>query len=211
MYLTPRQREVLDFINKEVQLKGYPPSVREIGKAVGLSSSASVHSQLAKLEEKGFIRKDPIKSRTIEVINNGELNAKTGKGIPIPLVDIFSPGQAVFQSIKEYLIIPEQLINTPIEDKLFLFQAKGNDMLKLGILDGDYVLARQQQVALNGELVVSISNNNQPNINRLFKSEKGVYLTTEESAINGVSFKDIHIAGKVIGVHRKLNKILSKV
>lgn len=202
MSLTPRQREILDFINKDVLLKGYPPSVREIGFALGLSSSATVHGHLAKLEEKGYIRKDPTKSRTIEVINNGELKAKTGKGIPVPLVDRFTPGETIFQSTKEYFIIPEQLIDTPVIENLFLLKVEGNDMLKFGILHGDYVLVRPQQVALNGELVVTIQNGNQQAIRCFFKETNAVCLTTEETAQNGVSLKDVCIVGKVMGVHR---------
>lgn len=205
MSLTNRQQEVLDFIVKEIQLKGYPPSVREIGFALGMTSSATVHGHLAKLEEKGYIRKDATKSRTIEVLNSGQLTAKTGKSVPIPLVNRFVPGVNVLESIKEYFVLSEQLINAnAIEDPLFMVQVKGNHMKPLGILDGDYILARQQQVVLNGELVVTLSTDNgQPCIRRFYITKEGPYLTTEDNqAVNGEVFKDIHIFGKVIGVHR---------
>lgn len=205
MSLTRRQEDVLDYINNHIKIKGYPPSVREIGKALGIASSATVHRHLSNIESKGYIRKDPTKSRSIEVINNGGTKAKMGKGIPVPLIEIFVQGQTVFQTIKEYFMISEQLIDVPIEDKLFLFQAKGDHMLNFGILNGDYVLAREQQVVLNGELVVIVSRNNQPMIKKFFKTDEGILLTDEETKKNGTIHEDIYIVGKVIGVHRKVN------
>lgn len=202
--LTSRQADVLDFIVKESQLKGYPPSVREIGFALGMSSSATVHGHLEKLEAKGYIRKNPSKSRTIEILNNGGLLAKTGKGIPIPIIKNLTNGMNVFHGITEYFIITEQLISCSIEDPLFLIPIQHDELIPLGILKGDYVLVRQQQVVLNGDLIVTVSHNQIPSVNRFFITENGPTLTKNTTHLDGDSFKDIYIFGKVIGVHRKV-------
>jgi repressor LexA len=198
--LTEREREILEFIKKEVQLKGYPPSVREIGAAVGLSSSATVHGYLLKLEEKGYIRKDPVKSRSIEVIQTVNRNIPIRKGIPVPVVQIAEKGTSIFQNVKEYLTIPEQFI-TSKEGRLFLVKVTGDDMRNFGILDGDFILARQQQVALNGELVLVF--HQKPIVRRFYKKTKGIYLSTEDTFHPETYLDDVFIIGKVLGVQRK--------
>lgn len=202
--LTTRQADVLEFIVKESQLKGYPPSVREIGFALGMSSSATVHGHLEKLEAKGYIRKNPTKSRTIEIINDGGLLAKTDKGIPIPVIQHLTNGLNVFQQIKEYFIITEQLISCSTEEPIFLIKIETNEMMPLGILKGDYVLIRQQQVVLNGELIMTLSQQNIPQVHRFFITNEGPYLTHSTTPSNGENFKDLYIFGKVIGVQRKI-------
>ena len=197
--LTPRQAEVLKYIVQQIQLKGYPPSVREIGFAIGIKSSATVHGHLEKLEEKGFIRKDPTKSRSIEILNAGEFLAKVDKGVPVPVIKIFRNGENVFHHIHEYYLLSEQFISTDIVDSLFLVQVSGNDMQSFGILDGDYVLVRQQQVALEGELILTLSKENKPQIQRFFASNG---LTQNSDSKD--KFKHLYIFGKVLGVHRKI-------
>lgn len=200
MSLTEREREILEFIKKEVHLKGYPPSVREIGAEVGLSSSATVHGYLSRLEEKGYIRKDPVKSRSIEVIQTDGRDMPIGKGIPIPVIQNTQKGTSVFQYIKEYFSVPEQLIPCKNE-QLFLVQVRGNDMKNFGILDGDYIVARQQQVALSGELIIILEGGQQPKVRQFYKDNTGIYLKTESNERKHLS--DVFVIGKVLGVQRK--------
>ncbi|WP_162985738.1 transcriptional repressor LexA [Virgibacillus halodenitrificans] len=200
MSLTDRESEILDFVKKEVHLKGYPPSVREIGTEVGLSSSATVHGYLTRLEEKGYIRKDPVKSRSIEVIQTDKRDVVIRKGVPVPVIQNTQKGLSVFQHTKEYFTIPEQLI-TSKQDELFLVQVTGNEMKNFGILDGDYIVTREQQVALNGELVVVLQDGQKPKVRRFYIDKKGIELTTEN--IEEEHVNDVFIIGKVLGVQRK--------
>lgn len=199
--LTEREREILDFIEKEVHLKGYPPSVREIGAEVGLSSSATVHGYLTRLEEKGYIRKDPSKSRSIEVIQTDRNATPFRKGIPVPVIQNTRRKKSIFLDKKEYFTVPEQLISIN-SDALFLVKVKGNDMKNFGILDGDYIVAREQQIAINGELVVVLEENDQPKVRRFYINEnKQILLSNGDSEEK--QFEDVFIIGKVIGVQRR--------
>lgn len=203
MALTERESEILDFIKKEVHLKGYPPSVREIGAGVGLSSSATVHGYLTRLKEKGYIRKNPTKSRSIEVLQTDDKEVPIRKGVPVPAIrDIKKGISFIHSSIREYFTIPEQLIPTKTVG-LFVIKVNGNDMKNFGILDGDYIVAKQQQVALNGELVVVLQQNDQPTVRRFYKEKEGIYLTTQDAPETGKCLEDVFIIGKVLGVQRK--------
>src|SRR5438128_11069158 len=154
--LTPRQRQVLEFIDAEVRHRGYPPSVREIGEAVGLSSSSTVHAHLAALQDKGYLTRDPTKPRALEV----RLDVESGAAVErrpvrhVPLVGHVAAGTGVLaaENIEETLPVPEDFTG---DGTLFMLRVRGDSMIEAGILDGDYVVARTETSARNGQIVVA--------------------------------------------------------
>ncbi|MCL4498702.1 MAG: transcriptional repressor LexA, partial [Chloroflexi bacterium] len=155
--LTGRQQEILDFILGELHRKGYPPSVREIGQAVGLSSSSTVHSHLSALEKKGFIRRDPTKPRALEVLNyrNTDRGVETAGVRNLPLVGQVAAGVPILaqENIEDVLPLPIELAT---DENSFLLRVRGESMIDAGILDGDILIIRQQQTADNGDIVVAM-------------------------------------------------------
>jgi len=152
--LSSRQLEILNIIKKEIALKGYPPSVREIGEAVGLTSSSTVHNHLNTLEEKGYIRRDPTKPRAIEVLDSfSEFTSR--KTVYIPIVGHVTAGQPILavENIEETFPIPYDLVKS---DTVFMLKVHGESMIDAGILNDDLVLVRQQQTANNGDIVVAL-------------------------------------------------------
>ena len=145
--LSDRQRAILDFIREHVYAKGYPPAVREIGKAVGLSSSASVHTHLHKLEEYGFLQRDPAKPRAIELTQDSSWRQKTV--VPVPLVGKVTAGQPILavENVEETYPIPLDLLGC--QEDVFMLSVSGDSMIKAGILDHDYFVARKQNFANN--------------------------------------------------------------
>ena len=156
--LTPRQRQIFEYIKQEVRTKNYPPSVREIGEAVGLSSSSTVHAHLAKLEEKGLIRRDPSKPRAIVILEDDHAPAYIPEVVPVPLLGQVTAGEPIIaeQNIEEYFPLPKMMVH---QDTVFLLRVRGDSMIDAGILDGDYVIVRQQSSANNGEIVVAMLEN----------------------------------------------------
>jgi repressor LexA len=204
MTLTKRQQDVLDFIKKEIRTKGYPPSVREIGAALGLSSSSTVHGHLERLEKKGYIRRDPSKSRTIEVLDKEEQSKPKGKGVPVPLlrkVKIGIPITAA-QNIEEYFLLPEQFLPSS-EDKVFLLRVEGNRLINTGILNGDLVIVRQQLTARNGEIVVAMTEDGTVTVNRFYKEKQQIRLQPENPDLEPLYLNDVYIIGKVVGCYRQ--------
>ena len=154
--LTPRQRQVLEFIDAEVRERGFPPSVREIGEAVGLSSSSTVHAHLAALQDKGFLRRDPTKPRAIEIhYDSGSGNAIERRPVRhVPLVGDVAAGTGVLaaENVEETIPMPEDFTGS---GQMFMLRVRGDSMVDAGILDGDYVVVRQQPTADAGEVVVA--------------------------------------------------------
>ena len=199
--LSKRQQAILDFIKTEVKEKGYPPSVREIGEAVGLASSSTVHGHLSRLEGKGYIRRDPTKPRAIEVLLEEDA-IPLQKTVTVPLIGKVTAGQPIsaIENIEEYFPIPEHLI--PADEKVFMLEVMGESMIEAGILDGDYVIVRQQQNADNGEIIVAMTEDNEATVQRFYKEKTHFRLQPENSSMAPIIVNNVSILGKVIGLYR---------
>lgn len=201
--LTPRQRQVLDYIKEQVRRKGYPPSVREIGEAVGLSSSSTVHGHLARLEEKGMIRRDPTKPRAIEVLGDEGLYPQRHPFVMVPLVGKVTAGEPILavENIEDHFPMPEQLIQ---DENVFMLTVRGDSMIEAGIFDGDYVVVRQQSAADNGDIVVAMLGD-EATVKRFYKERDHVRLQPENSRLAPIRAKDVQVMGKVIGLYRAVH------
>lgn len=202
--LSPRQREILDFIMKEIETKGYPPSVREIANAVDLRSPSTVHSHLNTLEELGYIRKDPTKPRTIEVLVGEFSNSRPQKEmINIPLVGRVTAGQPILavENIEDFFPLPLDYIRGAQNQELFMLKVAGNSMIEAGILNDDYVIVRKQNHAINGDIVVALLED-EATVKRFFKEKDYFRLQPENSSMQPILVHNLQILGKVIGVYR---------
>ncbi|WP_342509619.1 transcriptional repressor LexA [Sporosarcina sp. FSL K6-2383] len=203
--ISKRQEDILSFIKAEVKKKGYPPSVREIGEAVGLASSSTVHGHLARLESKGFIRRDPTKPRAIEILDPDGLEAMKPGVLNVPLVGKVTAGLPItaIENIEEYFPLPESFGTT--EDKLFMLEIVGNSMIEAGILNGDHVIVKQQQTAQNGEIVVAMTEDDEATVKRFFKEKDYFRLQPENSSMDPIIVDNVSILGKVVGVYRYIH------
>jgi repressor LexA len=204
--LSKRQQDILEFIKDEVKLKGYPPSVREIGEAVGLASSSTVHGHLARLESKGLIRRDPTKPRAIEILEMDDTsNIPKSKVVNVPVVGKVTAGLPItaIENVEEYFPLPERL--APDEENVFMLEIMGESMIEAGILDGDYVIVRQQQSANNGDIVVAMTEEDEATVKRFFKEKDYIRLQPENSTMEPIILRNISILGKVIGVYRHIH------
>ena len=203
--ISKRQEDILSFIKDEVQKKGYPPSVREIGEAVGLASSSTVHGNLARLESKGLIRRDPTKPRAIEILDqDGMDELKTGV-VHVPLVGKVTAGLPItaIENIEEYFPIPDTFGTS--EDNLFMLEIVGESMIEAGILDGDRVVVKQQHTASNGEIVVAMTDEDEATVKRFFKEKDFFRLQPENSSMDPIIIENVSILGKVVGVYRTIH------
>jgi repressor LexA len=204
--LSKRQQDILEFIKGEVKHKGYPPSVREIGEAVGLASSSTVHGHLARLESKGLIRRDPTKPRAIEILEADETaHIPKNHVVNVPLVGKVTAGLPItaIENIEEFFPLPERL--APSDDQVFMLEVMGESMIEAGILDGDYVIVRQQQTANNGEIVVAMTEEDEATIKRFFKEKDYIRLQPENSTMEPIILRNVTILGKVIGLYRHIH------
>ena len=203
--ISKRQEDILTFIKSEVKTKGYPPSVREIGEAVGLASSSTVHGHLARLESKGFIRRDPTKPRAIEVLDPEGLETMKPGVLHVPLVGKVTAGLPItaIENIEEYFPLPESFGTS--EDKLFMLEIVGNSMIEAGILNGDYVVVKQQQTANNGEIVVAMTEDDEATVKRFFKEKDYFRLQPENASMDPIILNNVSILGKVVGVYRMIH------
>jgi repressor LexA len=200
--LTERQRQVLQFIKDEIRTKGYPPSVREIGEAIGLSSSSTVHGHLARLEEKGYIKRDPTKPRAIEVL--GETGAMPAKRtMNVPVLGRVTAGQPMFaeQNIEDHFPLP---VDFARDEDVFFLTVQGDSMVEAGILDGDLVLVRRQPTANNGDIVVALIED-EATIKRFFKEHGFVRLQPENRFMDPIYVQDVQILGRVTGLVRRIS------
>ena len=204
--LTKRQNEIFEYIKQTVHAKGYPPSVREIGEAVGLASSSTVHGHLSRLEEKGYIRRDPTKPRAIEIVTEqlGEpinmeetihvtVIGKVTAGIPITAVE----------NVEEYFPLPEHFTSTHNSD-IFILNVVGNSMIEAGILDGDKVIVRSQTIAENGDIIVAMTEENEATVKRFFKEKAHYRLQPENSSMDPIYLDQVTVLGKVVGLFREM-------
>lgn len=200
--LSSRQREILEFIKKEVNSKGYPPSVREIGDAVGLASSSTVHGHLTRLEKKGLIRRDPTKPRAIEVLD-GDRGKMAFPVVRVPIVGKVTAGLPItaVENIEEYFPLPKSVVG---DDQVFMLLVEGDSMIEAGILDGDYVIVRQQEYANNGEIVVAMTEENEATVKRFFKENDHFRLQPENARLSPIILNNVTILGKVIGLYRNI-------
>lgn len=201
-YLTARQQQIIDYIKENLHTKGYPPSVREIGHAVGLSSSSTVHNHLAKLEQLGLIRRDPTKPRALEILDG--MPWRRQQITPVPLVGKVTAGQPILavENIEETYPMPTELVGN--NDDIFMLTVRGESMINAGILDGDFVLVREQHSASNGEIVVALVDQEEATVKRFYKEKNCIRLQPENDSLEPIYVKDVFILGKVIGVYRKL-------
>ncbi|MDA8234156.1 MAG: transcriptional repressor LexA [Clostridia bacterium] len=200
--LSARQMSILDFIKKEIRTKGYPPSVREIGEAVGLSSSSTVHGHLAQLEAKGYLRRDATKPRAIEVLDGSEIIIKK-EMVNVPIIGKVTAGQPILavENIEDTFPLPLDFVKN---DDVFILSVSGDSMIEAGILDGDYILVRQQNIARNGEIVVALIED-EATVKTFYKEKDHIRLQPENPHLDPIIIKDVNILGKVIGVFRRLH------
>jgi repressor LexA len=201
--LTDRQRQILEYINAEVRRRGFPPSVREIGSAVGLSSSSTVHSHLAALEDKGYIRRDPTKPRALEVLGVSRLGR--GADMPhvhiVPLVGQVAAGAPVLaaENIETMIPLPDELA----DDSTFILKVKGDSMIEAGIFEGDFLVVHQQQTADNGDIVVALLGE-EATVKRFYRETGRIRLQPENSSMEPIYATDVIVLGKVISLFRRL-------
>ena len=201
--LTKRQQEIYDFIGKYSAKYGYPPTVRDIGKAVGLASSSTVHAHLANLEKVGLLRRDPTKPRAIELLDRAVDAAKSvvgGGGLP--LVGHVAAGQPILaeENIEEYVQVPGLAGG---EEGQFVLAVRGDSMVDAGILDGDFVVVRKQDTAADGEIVVALVGE-EATVKRFFKEPDHIRLQPENATMEPIRTRDVSIVGRVVGVFRKV-------
>ena len=209
--LNKREKAILKFIEKQVRDKGYPPSVREIGKAVGLSSTTTVHSYIAKLTEKGYIKKEDQKGRTLKVLKGGlsEEEKRTDKPIysgremvDVPVIGKITAGAPILavENITDTFPIPIDFVGN---SESFMLTVRGESMIEAGILDGDYILVRKQNTARNGEIVVALIED-EATVKTFYKEDGYIRLQPENSTMEPIIVPDCKILGKVAGVFRKI-------
>ena len=206
--LTGRQQEIWDFLVDYVDRHGYPPTVREIGDAVGLASPSTVHAHLANLERAGLLKRDPTKPRALEVVGRerGSAAAEDSRTRVLPLVGQIAAGGPLLaeQNVEDHLAVPEPLVAGSGED--FLLRVKGDSMIEAGILDGDYVVVHRQQTARNGEIVVALAGEDEAadeaTVKRFFREEGRIRLQPENSALEPLFPAHVQVLGRVTGVFR---------
>lgn len=211
--ITKRQQAILDFIKAEIDKRGYPPSVREIGIAVGLSSTASVHNQLNQLEKKGFIRKDKSTTRGIVILTPDEatisqqpsnvIELKSIVNVPIiGKVTAGSPIEAI-ENPDDFFPLPTHLI--PANQQVFMLNVQGDSMINAGIHDGDQIIVQQQKDASNGDIVVAMLDEHEVTVKRFFKESDYIRLQPENDLLEPIIAKDVMVIGKVIGLFRTMH------
>lgn len=207
--ISKRQQAILDFIKEQVAHKGYPPSVREIGEAVGLASSSTVHGHLARLEKKGYIRRDPTKPRAIEIINlDNDAQIPKGEAAFAPVIGKVTAGIPItaVENIEEYIPVPVSVTGQVGDNtNIFVLIIEGESMIEAGIYDGDMVIVKQQQTAQNGEIVVAMTDDEEATVKRFFKEKDHIRLQPENSTMEPLLYPNVSILGKVVGLYRHIH------
>lgn len=204
--ISEKQYQIFKFIVDTIKNIGYPPSVREIAEAVSLSSSATVHSHLKKLEELGYIRRSKGSSRAIEILNSAykpqDNTSNLSNVILIPIVGNVAAGTPILaqENIEEYFPVSSDFIKDSSD--VFMLKVKGDSMINAGILDRDYIIVRKQEIARNGEIIVALLED-EATVKRFLKTDKAIKLIPENDFMKPIVVKDVRIVGKVIGVIRK--------
>lgn len=211
--LSKREKAILKFIEKQIKLNSYPPSVREIGKAVGLKSTATVHGYLAKLEEKGYIKKESQKGRTLRLLKviSGEVQKEeeetkqiytSREMVDIPVVGKITAGAPILavENITDSFPIPIEFVGN-VES--FMLVVSGESMIEAGILDGDYILVKRQSTATNGQIVVALIED-EATVKTFYKEKGHIRLQPENSTMEPIIVHDCKILGRVAGVFRRI-------
>ena len=200
--MTKRQQEIFTFIKRYASKYGYPPTVREIGKAVGLASSSTVHAHLANLEKYGVLRRDPTKPRAIELLFDKAKRAVVPDEGMLPLVGRVAAGQPVLaeENIEDYVQVPNVAGGDEGE---YVLQVSGESMRDAGILTGDYVVVRPQNTAGDGDIVVALLGD-EATVKRFFRERDHVRLQPENPAMEPIRTRDVEVLGRVVGVFRKV-------
>ena len=197
--ISPKQKEILEFIKDQILTRGFPPSVRDICEAVHLKSTSSVHSHLETLEKNGYIRRDPTKPRAIEILDD-TFNLTRREVTNVPLVGRVAAGEPILaqENIENYFPIPVEMLPN---NNTFMLTVKGESMINAGILDGDYVLVEEQHTASNGDMVVALIEDG-ATVKTFYKEEGVIRLQPENDAMEPIIVPDCQILGKVFGVFR---------
>ncbi len=210
--LNKREKAILKFIEKQVAINGYPPSVREIGKAVGLKSTATVHTYLAGLATKGYISKENQKGRTLKLLKGGqyenqtkieEKTAYSGKElVDVPVIGKITAGEPILavENITDTFPIPVDFVGN---SESFMLTVRGESMIEAGILDGDYILVKKQNTANNGQIVVALIGE-EATVKTFYKEKDHIRLQPENSTMDPIIVPNCEILGKVAGVFRKM-------
>ncbi len=212
MDLTKRQQEIFDFIKSYSARHGYPPTVRDIGKAVGLTSSSTVHAHLSNLEKLGLLRRDPTKPRAIEMLDRATREARAAvsgaisRVVPsggLPVVGNVAAGQPILaeENIEEYVNVPPAAGGN---DGDYVLRVRGDSMIDVGILEGDYVVVRPQETAGDGEIVVALVGE-EATVKRFFRESDHVRLQPENSTMEAIRSKDVRVLGRVVGLFRSVS------
>lgn len=204
--LTDRQQQILDFILESVEDRGYPPAVREIGQAVGLSSPSTVHSHLSALVKAGYLRRDPSKPRAIEVLDPGEQSRRLHRAPvrDVPLVGRIAAGSPILaeQDIEDIYPLPTEFVGN---DPVFMVSVHGDSMIDAGILDGDYVVVRRQPDAADGDLVAALIEGEEATVKRLQRKDGRVVLKAENPNYPPLVFtENVDILGVIVAVLRRI-------
>ncbi|MBO6195416.1 MAG: transcriptional repressor LexA [Bacilli bacterium] len=200
--LTERQNVVLDFLKKSIASNGFPPTVREICKALNLSSPATVQVHLNTLEDKGYIKKGDSKNRAIELLVENEYEEKEIVDVPLlGKVTAGSPIEAI-EMPDEYFSLPAYLI--PAKKEVFTLRVQGTSMIEAGIHDGDIVIVQKQDTARNGEIVVAMTEDNEVTLKTFYKEDGYFRLQPENSTMDPIILDKVYIVGKAIGLYRKI-------
>ena len=209
--LNRREKSILNFIEKQIMTQGYPPSVREIGKAVGLSSTATVHGYLEKLEEKGYVKKKDKKGRTLRLLKGatGETKIKSSKNfytqkelVEVPVIGRITAGEPILavENVTDTFPIPIDFVGN---SECFMLTVRGESMIEAGILDGDYILVKKQNTAENGEIVVALIED-EATVKTFYKEKDHIRLQPENSTMDPIIVPNCEILGKVGGVFRRM-------
>ena len=205
--LNDREKDILMFIEAQVKKEGYPPSVREIGKAVGLSSTATVHTYIAKLKEKGYLSKEDQKGRTLKLLKGGKKEEPkpvyNGKELAeVPVIGKITAGEPILavENITDTFPIPIDFVGN---SESFMLVVRGESMIEAGILDGDYILVKKQSEARNGEIVVALIGE-EATVKTFYKEKDHIRLQPENSTMDPIIVPTCEILGKVSGVFRKM-------
>ena len=210
--LNKREKAILKYIEKQVVANGYPPSVREIGKAVDLKSTATVHGYIASLEKKGYIKKESQKGRTLKLLKGGAVEGQQStfdkevyssrEMVDVPVIGKITAGEPILavENVTDTFPIPLDFVGT---GESFMLTVRGESMIEAGILDGDYILVRKQNTANNGEIVVALIGD-EATVKTFYKENDYFRLQPENDTMEPIILKEVTILGKVIGLYRKL-------
>lgn len=211
MELTKRQQQILEVVQDHIARLGYPPTVREIGDAVGLTSSSTVHAHLQALENRGVLRRDPTKPRALDLVDRAAATPRPSLvGLPgpddvrlLPVLGRIAAGAPLLaeQHVEEEIAVPGLLT---VAGECFLLRIRGESMIRAGILDGDYVVVRRQEDCQDGEIVAALLDGSEATVKRLHRVDGRIRLSPENDALQPFFPDDVAVMGKVVGVFRRL-------